>query len=324
MKNKNSAKSCFKSKIGGQALIEGVMMRGADTAAMACRLNDGTIDLEQWSVNNGKHMPWYRKLPFLRGVFNFGISMIEGYKCLSKSADKSMIGLDEEESETRFEKWLEKTFGDQLMKIVSGVSIVLGIGLAVVLFMILPSLVTKGLGKLVSLTPTVKTLLEGVAKILIFVVYLWLTSLMKDLRRTYEYHGAEHKTIFCYEAEEELTVENVKKQSRFHPRCGTSFIFIVLFISILLFSVLRLPWENIALRVVCKLALLPVVVGISYEIIRQAGRHDNILTRIISAPGLWIQRLTTREPDASQIEVAIAAMKPCIPENRADDEWGKF
>ncbi|MFT3951422.1 MAG: DUF1385 domain-containing protein [Oscillospiraceae bacterium] len=314
--------ACIRSKIGGQALIEGVMMRGTDTAAMACRLNDGTIDIETWGVKNGKNVPWFRKAPFLRGIFNFVISMAEGYKCLMKSADKSMEGLAEEESETKFEQWLDRVAGDKLMKIISVVSVVLGVGMALVLFMYLPALLSTGLGKLVALSPLAKTILEGVLKITIFVGYLWLTTKMKDLRRTYEYHGAEHKTIACYEHGEALTPANVKKFTRFHPRCGTSFLFIVLFISIIVFSALRLPWDNLPLRVGCKLALLPVVVGIAYEIIRIAGRHDNAFTRVISAPGLWIQRLTTREPDERQIEVAIAALTPCIPADKTEDVWG--
>ena len=318
------SKSCennckFKSKIGGQALIEGVMMRGVDTSAMAVRLPDGTIDVETWAANNGKKAPWFKKVPFIRGIFNFVSSMTEGYKCLSKSIDKAFP--DDDQPETKFEKWLTDKLGDKLMSIVCGISIVLGVAIALVLFMWLPSLISGALGKAVAMNNFVKTALEGVIKIIIFIVYLGLTGLMKDMRRTYEYHGAEHKTIACYEAGLELNVENVKKQTRFHPRCGTSFIFIVLFLSIIVFSVLRLPWDNVALRVVCKLALLPFVVGISYEIIRLAGRYDNVLTKIISFPGIKLQKLTTREPDDSQIEVAIASLKPCIPEDKEDDKW---
>lgn len=318
------SKSCennckFKSKIGGQALIEGVMMRGVDTSAMAVRLPDGTIDVETWAANNGKKAPWFKKVPFIRGIFNFVSSMTEGYKCLSKSIDKAFP--DDDQPETKFEKWLTDKLGDKLMSIVGGISMVLGVAIALVLFMWLPSLISGALGKAVAMNNFVKTALEGVIKIIIFIVYLGLTGLMKDMRRTYEYHGAEHKTIACYEAGLELNVENVKKQTRFHPRCGTSFIFIVLFLSIIVFSVLRLPWDNVALRVVCKLALLPFVVGISYEIIRLAGRYDNVLTKIISFPGIKLQKLTTREPDDSQIEVAIASLKPCIPEDKEDDKW---
>lgn len=320
MSNNSCENQCkFKSKIGGQALIEGVMMRGVDTSAMAVRLPNGEIDVETWSANNGKNAPWYKKVPFIRGVFNFASSLIEGYKCLSKSADKAM--LDDEEPETKFEMWLTEKLGDKITGVVTGVALVLGVVLALVLFMWVPSVISGLLGKVLPMGNFAKTLVEGIIKIIVFIVYLALTSLMKDMRRTYEYHGAEHKTIACYEAGLELNVENVKKMTRFHPRCGTSFIFIVLFISIIVFSLLHLPWDNTLLRVVCKLALLPFVVGIAYELIRLAGRYDNLFTKIISYPGLKLQKLTTREPDDSQIEVALASFMPCIPEDKEDDVW---
>jgi len=308
-----------KSKIGGQALIEGVMMRGVYTSAMACRLPDGTIDVETWEERNGKNAPWYRKAPVVRGVFNFVSSLITGYKCLIKSADKQMT--DDEDSQEEMSKldiWLNEHLGEKLMSVVSVISIVLSLVLCIGLFKFLPMWIGKLLEKFISST-IVLTIIEGFIKIGIFVAYLAVTSLMKDIKRTYEYHGAEHKTIACYEAGEELTVENVKKYTRFHPRCGTSFIFISLFISIFVFCFIT--WSVMWKRMVLQIVLLPLIVGISYEIIRIAGRYDNIFTRIISAPGLRIQRLTTREPDASQIEVAIAAMKPCIPESREDDQW---
>lgn len=318
MENKTQEK--FKSKIGGQALIEGVMMRGIDTAAMALRLPTGEIETETWEIKNGKNPPWYRRCPFIRGSFNFVTSMVDGYKCLSKSADRAM-DFEDEEPETKFEKWLDDHIGEKLMPIVMTLGVILGVALAVVLFMWLPSFVSSLIGKLVPLNSVVKTIIEGVFKIIIFVLYMALTSLMKDIRRTYEYHGAEHKTIACYEAEEELTVENVMKQCRFHPRCGTSFLILTLIVSIVITSILHLPWNNIALRIVIKLVLIPVYVGITYEFIRLAGRYSNPFTRILSAPGLWLQRITTREPDASEIEVAIAALKPCIPEDKSIDKW---
>lgn len=321
MSNNSQPKEKFKSKIGGQAVIEGVMMRGIDNAAMACRLPDGTIDLEEWELKNGKNPPWYKKTPFVRGIFNFLTSLIDGYKCLTRSADKQMTDDDEEEM-TNFEKWLDEKLGDKLMPIVTGISMVLGVALALLLFMYVPSLISKLIDKyIISLSAFGKNVIEGLLKIAVFIGYTALTSLMKDIRRTYEYHGAEHKTIACYEHETELTPENVKKFTRFHPRCGTSFIFLVLFISIFVNTIFRVSWANIMLRVVIKIALLPVVTGIAYELIRLAGRYDNIFTKIISAPGLWIQRITTREPDESQIECAIAALKACIPENKEDDKW---
>jgi len=306
----------FKSKIGGQAVIEGVMMRGIDKAAMACRLPSGEIDLEEWAVKGGKNAPFYRKVPFLRGIFVFISSMVEGYKCLSRSADKQMQAEEDDEEPSK----LEKMLGDKLMPIITTVSIILGLGLAIALFMFLPSWISKLIDRfIVSLAPVAKNIIEGVTKILIFIGYTSLTSLMKDIRRTYEYHGAEHKTITCYEHGDELTVDNVKKHCRFHPRCGTSFIFLVLFISIFVSTVFQVPWENVALRVLVKVALLPVVMGISYELIRAAGKYDNIVTKIISAPGLWIQRITTKEPDGEEIECAIRALSACIPENPEED-----
>lgn len=312
----------FKSKIGGQALIEGIMMRGIDKSAMALRLPTGDIEVEEWDANNGKNAPWYKRTPFIRGIFNMVSSLSEGYKCLSKSADRAMDFEDEdEEPQSKFEIWLEDKIGDKLVPIITTIGTVFGVIVALFLFMWVPSLIVNGIGKIIPMNSFVKTLIEGIIKILIFVGYMALTGLMKDIKRTYEYHGAEHKTIACYEAGDELTPESVKKYTRFHPRCGTSFIFIVLFISIIVFSVFRLPWSNIFLRLLFKLPLLPVIVGIGYEIIRLAGKYNNTFTRIISAPGLWLQRLTTREPDLDVIEVAIAALKPCIPKDSEDDRW---
>lgn len=317
MKNSNSSTSGtekFKSKIGGQAVIEGVMMRGIDKASMANRLPGGEIDLEVWDIKGGSTAPWYRKVPFVRGIFNFVISMIDGYKCLMRSADKQMTEEDEEEP-SRFEKWLDEKLGDKLMPVVSVISMVIGVGLAVVLFMMLPSWVSKGIEHFVEMPVIVKNVIEGLMKIAIFIGYTALTALMKDMRRMYEYHGAEHKTIACLEHGGELIPSEVKKHCRFHPRCGTSFIFLVLFISIFVNTVFRLTWESVVLRMLCKIALLPLVTGIAYELIRLAGKYDNIFTKIISAPGLWIQRITTREPDEQEIECAIAAIKAVLPDD---------
>jgi uncharacterized protein YqhQ len=309
----------FKTSIGGQAVIEGVMMRGPEKGAMACRLPNGEIDLETWEVKGSK--AWYRKVPFVRGIFSFISSLILGYKCLMKSADKQMTEEDEE-PETKFEKWLSEKLGDKIMPVISALAMVLGVGLAVVLFIWLPSLLSKFVDKhIISLTKFEKNVIEGLIKIIVFISYTALTRLMKDMSVTYEYHGAEHKTIACYERQEELNVENVKKQCRFHPRCGTSFIFLVLFISIFVTTIFNVSWKNLALRVLFKIALLPVVTGIAFELIRLAGKYDNPVTRAISAPGLWIQRITTKEPNDKQIECAIAALKECIPANEGDDKW---
>ena len=306
-----------KSRIGGQALIEGVMMKGIYTSAMACRLPDGTIDVETWEEKNGKNAPWYRKTPFIRGIFNFVSSLIDGYRCLMKSADKQMTE-DSEEELSKLDKWINEHFGEKIMSIVSVISVIFSLVICIFLFKFLPMWISGFLKKFISST-IILTIIEGIIKIGIFVGYLAVTALMKDIKRTYEYHGAEHKTIACYEAGEELTVENVKKYTRFHPRCGTSFIFISLFISIFVFCFIT--WSNMWARMALQIVLLPVIIGISYELIRIAGRYDNIFTKIISAPGLRLQRLTTREPDGSEIEVAIAAIKPCIPENREEDQW---
>ena len=301
------SKEKFKSKIGGQALIEGIMMLGPSTGAMACRLPDGSIDLETWDENNGKNAPWYKKTPLVRGCCNFVASLVKGYKYMMRSAEKQM---PEEEKED------EKSGG--IFDIAMYLGVLLGVVMALGLFVFLPKF-------LVGLIPGIKemtmlrSILEGVVKIAIFVLYMWLVSLMKDIRRQYMYHGAEHKTIACHEAELPLTVENVRQQTRFHKRCGTSFIFIVLLVSIFImcFVPFTVTWQ----RIVASLVLLPLVVGISYECIRLAGNKDNLFTRILSAPGLAMQRITTREPDDSMIEIAIAAMKPCIPEDKSEDIW---
>lgn len=318
MKNKECCKATgHKSKIGGQALIEGVMMRGIDKAAMSVRLPDGGIDTESWEVGS-LNRAWYHKTPIVRGVVNFVGSMITGYKCMMKSAEKAGTEDDFEGEPSKFDLWLEKHLGEHMMKIIGVVAMVFGVALALVLFMFLPALAVKGIQYLFDLG-VFKSLVEGVIKIIIFILYLAAVSRMKEIKRVFGYHGAEHKSIACYEAGEELTVENVKKHTRFHPRCGTSFILIVLVIGILVFSVVT--WNSLWMRVALKLALLPVVMGVAYEIIKLAGRYDNIVTRIISAPGLWLQRLTTNEPDDSQMEVAIAALTAVLPDNKEEDQW---
>lgn len=318
------------TSIGGQALIEGIMMKGPEKTAMAVRHKDGEILTETAEASKKK---WYNKAPFIRGSVNFVTQLSEGYKYIARSAELSgMADEDEGEELTKFEKWLNDKFGEKLMNVVMGIAMVLGVALAVLLFVFVPTWLFTLLQHIVGETniSAWQSAFEGVLKIIIFIAYMWAVGLSKDIRRTYEYHGAEHKTIACYEAKLPLTVENVKPQRRFHPRCGTSFIFLVLFISIIVYSVFPITNEifintfavseaiAVILRVSCKILLLPVIVGISYEIIRLAGRYDNAVTRLISAPGLLLQRLTTKEPDDSQIEVAIAAMELVIPENGTD------
>ncbi|MBR5682030.1 MAG: DUF1385 domain-containing protein [Ruminococcus sp.] len=336
MGKSNNTQEKFKSKIGGQALIEGIMMLGPNKGAMACRLPDGTVDLETWDENNGKSAPWYRKVPLVRGCTNFVISLVKGYKYMMKSAEKQMPEDEEEEKDKKNkdeksgaaaadstaapgeEKKKEKEKEGSGYDIFMYLGILFGVVMAIGLFVMLPKWI-------VGLIPSVKehrflrSLLEGLVKITLFVVYMYLTSLMKDIRRQFMYHGAEHKTIACHEAELPLTVENIRKQSRFHKRCGTSFIFIVLIVSI--FVMCFVPFTVTWQRIVASLVLLPLVVGISYECIRLAGNNDNLFTRILSAPGLAMQRITTREPDDSMIEIAIAAMTPCIPSDKEEDKW---
>ncbi len=305
-KNNTPSQEKFKSKIGGQALIEGIMMLGPNTGAMACRLPDGSIDVETWEECNGKNAPWYKKCPLVRGCVSFVVSLVKGYKYLMKSMDKQITEEEKEEN------------GSALYTVSTVIGAVLGIIIALGFFIFLPKFVV---GKIAILTKSriIRSLAEGILKIAIFVAYMALTALMKDMRRQYEYHGAEHKTIACHEAELSLTVENVRKQTRFHKRCGTSFIFIVLIISILVMCLV--PFDVTWQRIVASLILLPFIVGISYECIRLAGNNDNLFTRILSAPGLAMQRITTREPDDSMIEVAIAALTPCIPEDKEEDKW---
>lgn len=340
-----------KTSIGGQALIEGIMMKGPYKTMMAVRKKDGTIDLSEVEEKHLKDKCRIFGWPLIRGMVNLIESMIIGYKTLMASADISgFTDLDEEtpaekeekaesaenvevpeqETETAEEKTEVKEDEPKEKKesvLVGAVMVlgaVLGVLLAVGLFMYLPSLAFKGIDYLVPYDLKMyKGLIEGVIKMAIFVGYIALTSLEKDIKRVFMYHGAEHKTIFCYESGKELTVENVREFKRFHPRCGTSFMFLMLAIGILVSSVLVMVLPEFIISknyiwVPIKILTLPVVCGLGYELIKICGRHDNFLTRIIAAPGLWIQRLTTKEPDDSMIEIAIAAVNEVIPEDGSD------
>jgi uncharacterized protein YqhQ len=309
------------TSIGGQAVMEGVMMRGVNKTAVAVRNTDGEIVVEELKFTNIKSKYPVLKLPIIRGAIGFVESMILGYKSLTRSAELAGLDLEDEEP-SKFEKWLSKTTGKNILDIVMYVAIVLGMGFAVLLFTILPAVTTSFTDKLLGgALGGFKTLVEGVIRLTIFLIYLSSVAMVKDIKRIFEYHGAEHKTIHTYENGEELTVENVKKCSTKHPRCGTSFLLIVMVISILVFSLPIVPWNNILLRIVIKLSLLPIVAGISYEIIKFAGRYDNILTRIISYPGILLQNITTKEPDDSQIEVAIASLNAVLTDNKEEDKW---
>ena len=309
----NSDNKSFKTSIGGSALIEGVMMKGPSTGAMALRLPDNTIDVSTWKNEGGKK--WYKRCPFVRGIFNFFDSLFSAFKCLMKSADAA--GMDDEEP-GKFEKWLIEKLGKKYETAVQFGAVVMGMILAVGLFIVLPTMLIGFLRPYID-SRLLLSFIEACVKVSVFILYVYAVSRMSYIKRVFMYHGAEHKTIFCYEAGLPLTVENVRKQSRFHPRCGTSFILIVVIVSVLVFSMV--PWDNLSMRIVLKFLSLPVVVGIAYEIIKYAGGHDNFLSKFLSYPGLLLQRLTTSEPDDSMIEVAIEAMNPCIPENAGEDAW---
>ena len=306
-----------KTSIGGQALIEGIMMRGPKTTCMAVRnINTKQITMEEYPTPGQKRAAIW-KLPFIRGIFNMIDSLSFGYKCLMRSAELS--GMEDEEEGA---KKKEPTFWDRLFeKLMMPIATVLAVVLALALFVWLPEQLWKWITAAAPAVTTnyyLRACFAGVMRILLFVGYVWATSLMKDIRRTYMYHGAEHKTIFCYEQGLPLTVENVRPQSRFHPRCGTSFMVLMLIVGIVVSMFIRIDF--VPLRMLVKLLTFPIVVGVGYELIKLAGRADNVFTRIISAPGKWLQHITTREPDDSMIECAIAAMEKVIPGD-GSDEW---
>lgn len=309
-------KKSFRTSIGGQALIEGILMRGPEKQAIAVRRPDGGIELKVEELNLIRDRYPILGLPFVRGAVTFVDSMVKGVQALMFSAE---FFPEEEEEPTRFEIWLEKKLGsEKFNQFIIYFAAFLGIGFSVGMFIMLPALI---FGLLQSVIPSffIRNLIEGVVRITLFFIYLILCSKQKDIYRVFCYHGAEHKTIYCYEAGLPLTVENVRKQRRHHPRCGTSFLFVVMVIAILIFSVVRV--HNVLLQLVLKLLLLPVVVGITFEINRYLGRHDHLLSRICAAPGLWMQNFTTNEPDDSMIEIAIAAMEAVIPEEAGKDAW---
>lgn len=404
-------KCCKKTSIGGQALIEGIMMRGPHKTVMSVRKNDGQIVSENLNTTSLKDKCAFFGLPIIRGSVSMVESLVFGYKALMRSADLSGM-LEEEEAEKKAkadkkaakkakaeEAWdaesesvaetvadisettveldeivtdADETTDDEtvaesadesaadavavdgetdyvveasaeadapiekktekksengiLMAIIGAISMVFGIALALALFFYLPSLIFKYVNHLAGGQMTsYQAAFEGVLKIIIFVIYLILVSQMKDIKRVFMYHGAEHKTIFCYEHGNELTVENVRKEKRFHPRCGTSFLILMLIVSIIFYMIIARIFpdlaSNIALWTLIRIACLPLLVGIGFELIKFCGRHDNFVTKIISAPGVWLQRITTKEPDDSMIEVAIEAMTAVIPENSEDDRW---
>ena len=310
----------FRTSIGGQALIEGILMRGPEKQAIVCRTEDGLVEkIDELHLVKEKHpiLGW----PLIRGVVVFLDSMVKGMQALTYSAD--LLPEDEQEEPGKIDLWIERHFGEEKGKnIIIGTAVVLGIALSILLFILLPTLLA-GLTKSFIQSPVVRNLFEGLLRIVIFLLYLWAVSHMKDVERMFAYHGAEHKTIFCYEKGLPLTVENVRPQSRFHPRCGTSFLFVVVVVSILVSSVVFsfVDWRNVWVRIGLHLLLLIPVVGVTYEFNRYVGGHDNPVTNALAKPGLWLQNFTTNEPDDSMLEVAIRAMELVIPEQKGKDEW---
>lgn len=328
---KNQCCEKFKTMIGGQALIEGILMRGPEKDAIVIRGKEGlTVEVTPRKVSTpGTVKTW----PFIRGIFTFFDSQVTGVKALMRSADLAPEEYQEEPS--KFDLWLEKTLGNEkFQQVVVAVAVALGLGLSIGLFFLLPMVIVGFFDNWITSTVTLN-LVEGVVRMVIFMTYMLLVSRMSEMKRVFAYHGAEHKTIRCYEAELPLTVENVRIQTRMHPRCGTSFLLVVMVISILVFSVastgllailpgLETIRGSVGYRLIMitfKLLLLPIVVGITYEINRWCGRNDNWFTRMLSAPGLWMQNFTTFEPDDTMIEVAITAVLAVLPEQKGADRW---
>ena len=336
MANKeNTCCEKFKTSIGGQALIEGIMMRGPEKDAVVVRGKDGlTLEVSPRKIRKkGSFATW----PFIRGAVNFFDSQVVGVKALMRSADLAPEEYAQDEQPSKLDLWLEKKLGNEkFQQFVIGFAVFLGLGMSIGLFFLLPAIISGFFDRWIT-NHIALTLVEGVIRMMIFMGYMLLVSRMKEMRRVFAYHGAEHKTIRCYEAGLPLTVENVRVQTRLHPRCGTSFLLVVMIISVLVFSVastvlLELVPGLLELKetaaiayrlimIVFKLLLLPLVVSITYEINRWIGRHDNGFTRILAAPGMWMQNFTTNEPDDSMIEVGIAAVQAVLPEEEGSDRW---
>ena len=314
---KNPESCSFKTSIGGQALIEGILMRGPRKQAIVCRTAEGLVEkTEELKFIRDRYpiLGW----PLVRGCATFLDSMVKGMQALTYSAN--LVPLEEQGEPDKLDQWIEDHFPeDKAQKLIIGVAVVLGIALSLFLFIFLPALIVSLIRPLTA-SLFVRNLSEGLVRVVILLVYMKLVTYVSDVKRLFSYHGAEHKTIFCYEHGKPLTVENVRGESRFHPRCGTSFLLVVVVVSILVNSVVRV--RNTFARMGCHLLLLPLVVGISYEINRWCGKHDNTLSAILSAPGKWLQRITTNEPDDSMIECAIRALELVIPEEKGSDIWG--
>lgn len=308
--SKSNENSCRLGKVGGQAVLEGVMMKAGDRTVTSCRKPDGSIYVNDAKFTSVRKKNKFLDLPIIRGVVNFVEMMKLSVKTMTAAAEA--LGIEEEE-EGKFEKWLKKHFGANLVDFIMVVSLILGVLLSVGLFLFLPNLISSLVdtylfdGKLLAW----KAVIEGVIKVLIFLGYLWLVSLMPDIKRTFMYHGAEHKSIACFEAGDELTPENAMKHTRFHPRCGTSFMFLTIIIGIIAGLCINfiIPGLDLWIYTAIRLLILPILMGLGYEVIRLAGKHDNAITRIMSAPGIWAQRLTTKEPTEDMLEIAIVSLK---------------
>ena len=320
----------FKTSVGGQALMEGILMRGPKKQAIVCRKSDGELVSKVEDLHFIKEKYPILGVPFIRGVFGLLDSMVKGMKALTWSID--LLPEEEQEAPSKLDAWIEKKLGgEKAQSVIIGIAVIMGILLSIGLFVMLPAFFFEALPDSIHLV--LRCVLEGVIRIIIFLIYLYLCTRLKDIKRMFAYHGAEHKAIFCYEKGLPLTTENVKAQSRFHPRCGTSFMFVVMLISILVISVMTwvlslfpavaaLPGILSALvRIAAKLVLLPLVIGITYEINRWVGRHENAFSSALSWPGRQLQRLTTFEPDDSMIECAIESLKLVVPENEDDAAW---
>lgn len=313
----------YKTTCGGQALIEGIMMQGPEQRAVVVRKPDGALDITTSPVKRRRGLA---KLPFVRGVFVFGSSMVNGVKALMHSAEVSDDGAqDQEEELTGLDRWIADHFPEEkAMSLIVTLAAVLGIAFSVGLFILLPTAITGLIGMAWPGMPLwFRAVLEGMLKVVIFLLYLFLCSRLKEIHRVFQYHGAEHKTIYCYENGLELTVENVRRQPRHHPRCGTSFLFVVIVVSIFLSIVIFTPLEieNTWLRMLLHLLLLPVIVGVTYEFNRYVGGHDGPVSRLLRAPGMWMQNFTTFEPDDGMIEIGIEALKLVLPKEKGADRW---
>ena len=331
MNQSEELKEKFKTSIGGQALIEGILMRGPEKDAIVIRGADGlTLEVQPRKLNPPGS---WKNLPFIRGVFNFFDAQVVGVKALMRSAD--LAPEEQQEEPSKFDQWLEKKLGsEKFQKVLVGLAVAMGLGLSILLFFLLPMTIASFFDKAIR-SNLALNFLEGAIRMVIFLAYMVLISKMKEMKRVFSYHGAEHKTIRCYECGLPLTVENVRKMTRFHPRCGTSFLLVVMVISILIFSIassllltlfpglaaMRGSFPYRLIMILFKLLLLPLVVSITYEINRWAGRHDNAFTRVLTAPGMYLQHFTTNEPDDGMIEVGIAAVQAVLPEEEGADRW---